>query len=88
MAFGWEVSELFPEGLILKLLLAGKTLNSFLIDGTLKVHSVWSQNIYPGQGCPVLQDLESSLPGGYSLFLINVASQGDNQRFIVLIWLG
>ena len=35
-AVGWEDNELFPEGLILKLLLAGETLNSFLPDGIEK----------------------------------------------------
>ena len=30
---GWEDSELFPEGLIFKLLLAGETFNSLQMDG-------------------------------------------------------
>ena len=33
LALGWEASKLFPEGLILQLILAGKTFNSFLLDG-------------------------------------------------------
>ena len=36
LAVGWEDNELFPEGLIFKLLLAGETLNSFLLDGIKK----------------------------------------------------
>ena len=33
MAIGWTDSKLFPEGLILNLLLAGETFNSFQMDG-------------------------------------------------------
>ena len=32
VAIGWTESELFPEGLILNLLLAGETFNSFQMD--------------------------------------------------------
>ena len=35
-AVGWEDSELFPEGLILKLLIDGETLKSFRLDGIKK----------------------------------------------------
>ena len=37
LAFGWEASLLFSEGLILQLILAGKTFNSFLLDGIKKI---------------------------------------------------
>ena len=33
MAIGWTDSKLFPEGLILNLLLTGETFNSFQLDG-------------------------------------------------------
>ena len=33
MAIGWTDCELFPKGLILNLLLAGETFNSFQMDG-------------------------------------------------------
>ena len=33
VAIGWTDCELFPEGLILNLLLAGETFNSFQMDG-------------------------------------------------------
>ena len=33
LAVSWEDSEFIPEGLILKLMLAGETFNSFLLDG-------------------------------------------------------
>ena len=36
LADGWEDSEFIPEGFILKLLLAGETFNSFLLDGISK----------------------------------------------------
>ena len=36
LAVGWEDSEFFPEGVILKLLLAGETLNPFLLDEIIK----------------------------------------------------
>ena len=45
LLFGWEDSELFPEGLIFKLLLAGETLNSFPLDGMVNQIVFWSQNI-------------------------------------------
>ena len=32
LAVGWENSEFFPKGFILKLLLAGETFKSFLLD--------------------------------------------------------
>ena len=35
-AVGWEYSEFIPEGFILKLILAGMTFNSFLLDGISK----------------------------------------------------
>ena len=36
LAVGWEDSEFIPERFILKLLLAGETFNSFLMDGISK----------------------------------------------------
>ena len=66
-AVGWEDSELFPEGLILKLLLARETINSSLRDETLKLF-FFAYKIYKLDGV-VLHDLNSSLPVGYSLFL-------------------
>jgi hypothetical protein len=34
LAVGWEDSEFSSEGFILKLMLAGETIDSFLLDGT------------------------------------------------------
>ena len=45
LAFGWEDSELFPEGLILNLLLAGETFNSFHMNGIANLFFVCSENI-------------------------------------------
>ena len=38
-AVGWEDSELFPEGLIIKVLMVWETLNSFLLDEIEKIPS-------------------------------------------------
>ena len=39
LAVGWEDSELFPKGLIWKLLLAWETFNSFQLDGIVNLIS-------------------------------------------------
>ncbi len=53
---GFKYTLLFPEGLILQLLLAGKTFDSFLLDGILKhffsfswfsLNSNWLKKICP-----------------------------------------
>ena len=46
MAVGWEDSEFFPEGLILKLPLAGETFISFLLNriSTTTTESRFSMN--------------------------------------------
>ena len=40
LAVGWKDSKIFPEGLILKLLWAWETLNSFLLDRIKKIKSL------------------------------------------------
>ena len=47
---GWEDSEFIHEGFILKLLLAGETLNSFLLDGISKhflFQTDWWKSVQP-----------------------------------------
>ena len=44
LAVGWEDSDFIPEGLILKLLLAGETFNFFLLEGFSKKLSRFSLN--------------------------------------------
>ena len=45
VTIGWTDCELFPEGLILNLLLAGETFNSFQMHGIANLIFFWSENL-------------------------------------------
>ena len=46
VAIGWTDCELFPEELILNLLLAGETFNSFRMEGIKNIIFGFGQKIY------------------------------------------
>ena len=73
LAVGWEDSEFIPEGFILKLLLAGETFNSFLLDGISKhfflLFFVFSEPQLIGENCPGkrIQSVDRTYQIGLSL---------------------
>ena len=54
LAVGWEDSEFFPEGLILKLLLPGDSFNSFLLDGNTNLFftEIFTEYNLFSENCP------------------------------------
>ena len=89
LAVGWEDREFFPEGFSLKLLLAGDTFNSLLLDGISK-HLLFFLGFYWIQinSCKSVQPLE------YKVYteLIKLASLFNktqrNKDKITAMWKG